>query len=259
MTFYLVGHRGASAEEPENTLRSFQAAIANGMNAFELDLVQSKDGVPFVMHDDCVDRTCNGTGNCYDLAWSSVSVLDAGCWKNIKFLGEKVPSFEDVLNCFKNKAVFLLVEIKNNQHYINLPQRTARLIYDKGMEDQCQVMSFNWDYVDAVKKENPACITGILGIGRNIKAAIARAKSAGHTFISWDYKNITPEMVYLVHEAGLTLNVWTVNTSRAMQKMIDLGVDSISSNDTRRLKAIADKNAIIPIRPMFSDPFPVHK
>lgn len=259
MTNFLVGHRGASADKPENTLCSFQAAVAHGMNTIELDLVQSRDGVPFVMHDDQVDRTSNGSGYCYDLPWSAVSRLDAGSWKRLKFRGEKVSSFAEVLNCFQNQPLFMLVEIKENLHYQNLPQRTARLIQEKGMEHQCQVMSFNWDYVDAVKQENPACVTGILGSGRSCKSTLNRAQNGGHNFISWDYKYVTPAMVQLVHEAGLTLNVWTVNKARAIQKMIDLGVDSISSNHTRRLIDIADTNGIIPLRPTFSGPSPDHK
>jgi len=259
MTNLLVGHRGASAEKPENTLCSFQAAVANGMNAIELDLVQSRDGVPFVMHDDRVDRTSNGAGYCYNLPWQSVSSLDAGSWKSLKFRGEKVPSFAQVLESFQNQPVFILAEIKESQYYHALPQRAARLIQEKGMEPQCLVMSFNWDYADAVKQENPACVTGILGSGRSMKEAVERAQRGGHTFISWDYKNVTPTMVQLVHEAGLTLNVWTANTARAIQRMIDLGVDSISSNHTRRLKTIADRNGIVQLKPTFSGPAPDHK
>lgn len=259
MTNQLAGHRGASAEKPENTLCSFLAAVANGMNTIELDLVQSRDGIPFVMHDDRVDRTSSGTGYCYNLTWQAVSALDAGAWKRLKFRGENVPSFEQVLDCFQNQPVFILVEIKENPHYKNLPRRVGRMIQEKGMEHQCQVMSFNWDYVDAVKQENPACITGILGSGRSIKGAIDRAQRGGHTFISWDYRNVTPAMVKLVHEAGMTLNVWTVNTARSIQKMIDLGVDSISGNHTRRLKAIADQNGIALLRPTSSGPAPDQK
>ncbi len=259
MTSILVGHRGASAEYPENTLLSFRSAIAAGLTAFELDVVQSQDGIPFVMHDDSVDRTTDGAGNCYDLPWSTIAALDAGSWKGTAFVGEKVPRFEDVLNCFINQAVFILVEIKGNDNYINLPQRVARLIRDRKMENQCLVMSTNWDYVDAVKATHQECITGILGSGNNITTAITRASNGGHHFISWDYRNITQEMVNLVHAAGRSLNVWTVNTAADIQNMIDLGVDSISGDHPARLKTAAETNSIIPFTPISSDPSPDHR
>lgn len=126
------------------------------------------------------------------------------------------------------------------------------------MEHQCQVMSFNWDYADAVKNENPGCITGILGSGQEITNAIARANSR-HQFISWNFADITQEMVEQIHASGMTLNVWTVNNEKDMQRMIDLGVDSISSDDTVLLKSIADKNAIEPIRPSVCGLSPDHK
>lgn len=259
MTSFFVGHRGASAEKPENTMLLFKSAIATGMTAFELDVVQSQDGIPFVMHDDRVDRTTDGAGNCYDLSWATVAALDAGSWKNTVFAGEKAPRLEDVLNSFRSQAVFILVEIKDNVNYGSLPQRVASLIREKQMENQCLVMSANWDYADTVKAENPKCITGILGSGNSITDAIARAISAGHRFISWDFRSITPDMVNLVHASGLTLNVWTVNNALDIQNMIDLGIDSISGDYTARLKTAADNNAIIPITPTASDPFPNHR
>ena len=259
MTSFFVGHRGASAEEPENTMLSFKSAIANGMTAFEIDVVQSQDGIPFVMHDDTVDRTTDGAGNCYDLSWATVAALDAGSWKSAVFAGVKVPKFEDVLNRFKDQAVFIVVEIKGNVNYASLPQCVASLIREKKMENQCLVMSANWDYVDAVKAENQKCITGILGSGRSISGAIVKAISGGHRFISWDFRNITQDMVNLVHASGLILNVWTVNTVKDIQHMIDLGVDSISGDYTARLKTAADNNTIVPITPISSDPFPNHK
>lgn len=259
MTSFLIGHRGASAEKPENTLLSFKTAITNGMTAFELDVVQSQDGIPFVMHDDSVDRTTNGTGNCYDLPWSTVAALDAGSWKDTEFAGEKIPRFEEVLDCFHNQAVKILVEIKGNANYVQLPHRIANLIRARKMENQCLVMSANWDYVDEVKVENPKCLTGILGSGNYIKEAIARAISAGHHFISWDFQYITKEMVNLIHASELSLNVWTVNTASDIQDMIALGVDSISGDYTEILKTAADRNGIVPIIPIFSGPFPDHK
>lgn len=102
-------------------------------------------------------------------------------------------------------------------------------------------------------------MTGILGSGRMIKKAVSRALRGGHQFISWNHTDMTPAMVKQVHASGLSLNVWTVNHSKDMKRMIDLSVDSISSDDTIKLKRIADENGIIQIRPICSDLSPDHK
>ena len=56
----IIGHRGASADAPENTLAAFALALEQGADGIELDVQLCADGVPVVMHDDTVDRTCDG-------------------------------------------------------------------------------------------------------------------------------------------------------------------------------------------------------
>jgi len=60
--FLIVAHRGASAYEPENTIRSFERAFQFGADFVELDIRLSKDGILVVIHDEAVDRTTNGSG-----------------------------------------------------------------------------------------------------------------------------------------------------------------------------------------------------
>lgn len=101
--FRIVGHRGAMALEPENTMRSFRRAERIGVDAVELDVWLSRDGRPVVMHDPVLDRTTNGTGNIADASWDSIRLLDAG-------LGEQVPELETV--CREIRQTGLQIEIK---------------------------------------------------------------------------------------------------------------------------------------------------
>ena len=80
----IVAHRGASAYEPENTIRSFDNAFQLGADFVELDVRLSKDGSLVVIHDEAVDRTTNGSGLVRDLTLSELKLLDAG-------KGEKIP------------------------------------------------------------------------------------------------------------------------------------------------------------------------
>lgn len=81
----VVGHRGAAAQAPENTLASFRAAI--GADAVETDVQLSDDDVPFLLHDDSLDRTTDAAARGLDAAapastlpWEELRVLDAGAW-----------------------------------------------------------------------------------------------------------------------------------------------------------------------------------
>src|SRR5699024_9094640 len=88
-TFVITGHRGAMAVEPENTLRSFRRAVADGADELELDVHLSRDGQMVVMHDVTVDRTTDGTGAIADKTWEEIRQLDAG-------QGERVPRLEQI-------------------------------------------------------------------------------------------------------------------------------------------------------------------
>lgn len=85
-----IGHRGAAGLEPENTLRSFRRAAAEGADAVELDLRLTRDKHLVVMHDATVNRTTNGSGSVAQMTLNDLKQLDAG-------VGERVPTFEQVL------------------------------------------------------------------------------------------------------------------------------------------------------------------
>ncbi|RLG46262.1 MAG: glycerophosphodiester phosphodiesterase, partial [Thermoproteota archaeon] len=103
-TFFVVGHRGASAYEPENTVRSIRRAFEMGADAVEVDARVSKDGHVVIIHDETVDRTTNGTGLVSELSLEEIRALDAG-------KGEKIPTLQEVLEEIRGKGC-LFLEIK---------------------------------------------------------------------------------------------------------------------------------------------------
>lgn len=92
----VVAHRGLLKHAPENTMANFRACIALGMG-FEFDVARTKDGYLVVIHDDTVDRTTNGTGKVAEMTLHEIRQLDAGNWFDARFLGEKVPTVDEVL------------------------------------------------------------------------------------------------------------------------------------------------------------------
>ncbi len=101
----IMGHRGAKAYEPENTLRSVRKALDLGVQAVEIDIHLSRDGRLIVIHDATVDRTTNGKGRVSDLSWKELRRLDAG-------LGEPLPVLEEVVALVRGRA-HLFIELKD--------------------------------------------------------------------------------------------------------------------------------------------------
>jgi len=108
----VIGHRGASAAAPENTLAAFNLAVLLGADAVELDAKLSKDDVPVVMHDPTVDRTTDGRGRVADLTLADLKKLDAGSWKDAKYTGERAPTLAEVFEAVGSR-LWINVELTN--------------------------------------------------------------------------------------------------------------------------------------------------
>jgi len=108
----VVAHRGLSEAQPENTLTAFRSVIAKGIAVIELDLRGTSDGEVVVLHDATVDRTTNGRGEVTRLTLREVKALDAGSYAGAAFRGERVPTYEEVLELVRGTGVHLLLDIK---------------------------------------------------------------------------------------------------------------------------------------------------
>ena len=89
----IIGHRGASAHAPENTLAAFRVALDAGADGVEFDVQLSKDGVPVVIHDDTLERTGLRVGSVSDLTAKKLGKIDVGSWFNKKFPKRVKPEF----------------------------------------------------------------------------------------------------------------------------------------------------------------------
>ncbi len=109
----VIGHRGASAYAPENTLASFALAKEMGADWFELDVSLTQDGHVIVIHDDKLERTTNGEGHVSDFTLADLKQLDAGTWKDPKFAGERLPLLSEALDLARERRIGVYIEIKN--------------------------------------------------------------------------------------------------------------------------------------------------
>ena len=110
----IIGHRGACAVAPENTLISIRHAAQAGAKMVEVDVRLSADGIPIVLHDDTLERTTNGSGRAGDFRFAELRQLDAGYWKAPRFTGEPIPSLRDVILLCKILKIGINIELKPN-------------------------------------------------------------------------------------------------------------------------------------------------
>ena len=127
----IVCHRGAKTFAPENTLSAVDLAFDQGFNIVEIDVRQTKDGVPVVMHDSRVNRTTNGRVAIKKMSYDVVSQLDAGSWFDTFFTDEKVRPLEDVLVHAKGRGE-VYIEIKEAE-----PKLLLELVQQFEMLEDC--------------------------------------------------------------------------------------------------------------------------
>ena len=108
----VIGHRGAAAAAPENTLASLRKAKELGATWVEFDVKLTRDGHPVLFHDDRLDRTTSGQGEVALTTLAQLRKLDAGAWFAPAFEGERVPSFADALALCAELGLGINVELK---------------------------------------------------------------------------------------------------------------------------------------------------
>lgn len=104
----IIGHRGSSADRPENTLASYRRAIEAGATAMEMDVRVSKDGVLISLHDADVKRTTNSKGLAREFTLAELRALDAGSWFDPKYKDERIPTMREILELAKGKIDVVL-------------------------------------------------------------------------------------------------------------------------------------------------------
>lgn len=217
-----VGHRGARAYEPENTLRSFKKALELGVDAVELDVRKTKDGQLVVIHDADVKRTTNGKG-----LVSELTLIEIKGFSTEK--DEKIPTFEEAL-IYLDEKVKVFVELKET----GIEKQVLALVDKKAVKKNVVVVSFLEDALRKIKELDAEVETGL--IYAKHKNPLKAALELKTQWLLAFYRFMHTANVQKAHENGLKVLVWTVNTPEEVAEMVKKGVDGVSSDKPDILK-----------------------
>jgi len=218
----IIGHRGASGYEPENTLASFKRALMLGVDMIELDVYVIKSGELVVMHDNTVNRTTNGTGRIENLSFQQLRHLNAGH-------GEKVPLLSEVLDLV-NKKVPVNIELKGRGTAEPVADMIEAYISKKDWADDLfLVSSFNHSELITFMKLQPTIHAGALFVGRP-RHLLTAIKKEGAYSVNLNATFITNKTVQEAHSQGLRVFAYTVNGEKVADRMEALHVDGIFTN-----------------------------
>ncbi len=211
-----IGHRGARAYEPENTIRSFKKAIEIGVDAVELDVRKTKDGQLVVIHDADVKRTTDGKGLVSELALKEIKGFSME-------KGEKIPTLKEALG-FLDKKVKTIIELKE----AGVEKEVLALVHENGLEKNVIVTSFLEDALRKVRELDKDIATGL--IYAKHKNPLKTALELKAQYLVPLYRFTHTANVQKAHENGLKVIVWTINTPEEVATYIKKGVDGIASD-----------------------------
>ena len=238
----IFAHRGASALAPENTMASFQRALADGAQAIELDVKLTADGEVIVLHDQTVNRTTNGQGDVAKLTLAELKQFDAGCRFSPEFAGEPIPTLHEVFSAF-GKKLLINVEITNYATPVDvLPDRVADLVRRHDLQEWVIFSSYNALNLIRLKRLLPQVPVGILAeqgaagnLARRFFGRLVAPKMV-HPY----YSDVDRDYVIRQHALGRRVHVWTVNDPQEMCRLFRLQVDGIFTDDPRRSSQILE-------------------
>jgi len=221
-----IGHRGASAYAPENTLAAFRKAAELGVDMVELDVHCCRDGTPVIIHDEEISRTTDGRGSVYDYVLHELKEFDAGG-------GERIPTLDEAVQCCRSLGIGLYLEMKD----VFCISSVAAAVRADDLFDKCIVSSFRPDWVAELKAQEPRIRASVLfGSVHVDPVALARAARAEYVHPGWEmqavepHKLLTPEWIARVRGAGLGIIAWHEERPSEIAALRKLGVDGICSN-----------------------------
>lgn len=229
-----VGHRGASAYAPENTVAAFDEAIRLGAKAVEFDLRLTADGIPVVLHDDTVDRTTNGRGAISELSRLDILRLDAGSWLHCRFVGTRIPTLDEALLAIGPHAQ-PVIELKVPVPPELLLQHLRK--YD--LEGEALVLSFEEAWLHPLRRASRELSLGLLSDvwAPDVPARAAALSPGGGGLVCLNVDVLGTAQVAACEGQGLEVWCFTANDVGMVAACAAMGVSGIITDKPDLIRA----------------------
>ena len=261
----VIGHRGAAGTHPENTIASFEAALAQGAQILESDVQVTRDGVPILLHDADLTRVTNGVGCSEDHDWLALGEIDAGYSAQLcpgdpdspcgdprfRDQGHRIPSLEQAFERFPNARFNLEIKcldaraIETTLDLIDRFDRSDRTLLAAGEDDVMQALR----RAVANHAAEPAMGASLGEIVAAIQSAVGNGAMPSGVMalqIPPEFAGqplATPALIDHAHAHDVAVHVWTINDCAEIERLLALGVDGIVTDLPGQMSDWLAKNA----------------
>ena len=230
MNFLIIAYRGASAVEPENTLRAVRRALEDGAHMVEIDVRQTRDGHTVVIHDERVDRTTDGRGYVRDMTLEELKRLNAG-------KGERIPTLEEVIGVVKGKMK-LVIDLKEE----GIEDKVIRILEKHGIEEDVIILSPK-SVAERIREQNPRVKAGVpfSGPPQDLIESSFKYNIDILRAVYIDYKLVTADFIEEAHSRGLSVITGKTSHPKELEKLIKMKVDGIITDNPAVLSRVLHK------------------
>ena len=237
-----IAHRGAGKLAPENTLAAFRVGAGHGYRAFECDVKLSADGIPFLLHDDTLDRTTPEHGLAGDRKWAELSRIDAGGWHSSAFAGEPLPSLDGIARYVQRNGFALNLEIKPTkglEHETGLVVGQACRRLWQGVATPLLFSSFRPEALQGAQEAAPEIPRALL-LDTLWPGCLGIAQSLGCVAVVTDQELMDDALLGQLRAAQLRALCYTVNDAADARRLLALGVDGLITDAVDRFAPDAE-------------------
>lgn len=255
----LFAHRGASGSVPENTLEAFLEGMAAGADRLEMDVHGTADGHVVVFHDEDLDRTTDAAGPLRLRTLAELKALDAGyrftdAQGRTPFRGKglRIPTLDEVLAALP--GVPLNIEVKQDQPAIDAA--VLEVLDRHHARERVLLAAFEDRIVKRLRVLAPDMVTSLSA--DEVAAFVAACWSGsmeGYAVpgqalqVPPDHEGIeivTPAFVAAAHALDMEVHVWTINEEAEMERLLDLGIDGLMSDDPALARRVFERRGLRP-------------
>ncbi len=255
----VVAHRGDSRHYPENTLEAFASAVQMGVDVIETDVHLSRDGYLVIWHDPTLERNTNGSGRIEDHTLQELKELDAGYTfspdggKSFPFRGTgiRLATLEEALTAFPHQRFNVDMKSRNPaivDAFIDVIRRTHA-------EKRVIAASFAVQTLRRIRRKAPDIQSSLAQaevIRYLLRFRLGLLPRRLHPTLPTVFQVptgagpitlITPRFVKAMHQRGAIIQVWTINEREEMIRLLDMGVDSVMTDDPALLQEVVQSRA----------------
>ncbi len=234
----ITAHRGAHAVAPENTIESIIEAAELGYQAIEIDPRMSFDEEIYLMHDETVDRTTNGTGKLEELTSVEIESLEIDTTDYPNYQAEilRVPKFEDAIRIASSKQLIVNLDGSkadwSNEIFVH---KLIGILYEYDMFERVFFVisdKAQRDFLIALYPD--ACVSWLHNKNASFEDEIKEVQSYRHALLSIKLQYATDEDFSVLNQSGIYYQIYGVNDLKDKNKCIKAGVPMIETDGTIR-------------------------